>query len=139
RHDVSSVAGQEQASVAHWLCDEGAKRCDGLLQGGPGGDTRRNFRPQPDCQLLPQPIVRPVLELLIDWNLDVVPAPGWRAHRCESESALVICVNQLLVARRHVCQDAEPSEGILELVMPGHGVRYASAGWPVETVTTGNE
>src|SRR5690606_17770576 len=111
----------------------------GLLQGRAGGDTRRHLRAQADCQFLPHPLVGPVRKLLVDWNLYVVATSRRRAHRSESESALVVGVDQLLVARRHVGQDAQPPERIYKLVMPGHGVRYASAGGAVETVAAGDD
>jgi hypothetical protein len=76
RHDVGGVAGQEQPAVAHGLGDEAAQRRDRLLERRAARDPGAGFRAQAQAQLVPEPLVAPVLDLLVETALDVVAAAG---------------------------------------------------------------
>ena len=65
RHDVRGVAGQEQPALAHRLGDEGAQRRDRLLERRAGTTSARGLRGQPAAQLVPERVVRPVLDLSV--------------------------------------------------------------------------
>ena len=118
RHDVGGIAGEEQPAVLHRRRHEAAQRRDALLDRWPGRDVAAPAPREAALELVPDPLVGPVLDLLVEAALDVVAAAGRRAHRGEREAALVAGVDQLVRARRHVGQDAEPAERIDALERP---------------------
>ena len=94
----------------------------------------RPIEPQP--QLLPDPLVRPRLELLVRRALDIEPAARRRAHAEQGEAARMVGVDQLLRDRLAVAQDAEPAERVdpfehLQRRLhraPAHAVEAVAAG-----------
>ena len=69
--------------------------------------------PEPALQLLPDALVRPLVEWLVGAALEVEARELRRAHAVEREAALVVGVDQLLVRRRGLGEDAEPAERVL--------------------------
>ena len=117
RHDVRGVAGEEQPAAAHRGADERAHRQHRLLGDRAGvelpaveGEARR--------EVVPDPVVGPVLDLLVGVDLQVEPRDLRRAHRVQREALGVPGVDQLVGRGRGVGQDAEPGVGVGALPHP---------------------
>src|SRR5690242_5477124 len=90
-------------------------------------------------QLVPEARIRPLLELLIQSALDVVPTARVGAHTAEREAALMVGIQQFARCGRHVGEYSQPSEGVHSLIM-FHGCGgYALPAHAVRTVATGYE
>src|SRR6185437_12349724 len=63
-------------------------------------------------QFVPEALVRPLVDLVVERALHVIAAKVGRAHGAESKAALMIGVDQLMRDRRRVREDAEPPERI---------------------------
>src|SRR6187399_3334754 len=116
RHDVSRVAGEKQPSVAQRLRDETAQRRDALFDRRTGAELRRRLYGQPCAQLVPEALVAPLAEVVVERTLHVAAAPGRGTHAAEREPALVARIDELVRYRRHVREHTEPAERIHALV-----------------------
>src|ERR1700681_4205988 len=84
-------------------------------------------------QILPDPFIRPVADILLGRDLQIQPRDFRRAHAIERESALMVGVDQLIMGGRRDGQDAEPCERIRAL----EGGEHASGNrWPAHAVKT---
>ena len=70
-------------------------------------------------QLVPDPVVGPVLDVLVGGDLEVQPADLLRAHRVQREPALVPGVDQLVGGGLRLGEDPEPAE-LIDVVVLGH-------------------
>ena len=123
RHDMGGIAGEKQRTVAHRLRDEAAQRRDRLFDRGTGDDAVGHLPRTARLNLLPEPIVRPILEPGVEVALDVVAAQHRIAHRGQRKTAAVVAIANLGI-RRRLRHDAKPAERIallvgLEHAMPG--------------------
>ena len=84
----------------------------------PAGHVRGRFGSEADRQLVPDPLVGPVLDLVGQRHVDVIAAARRAAHAGKREAAFVVGVDQFVIARRHIGQDAEPAERIFALDIP---------------------
>jgi hypothetical protein len=135
---VGRVAGEEQAAVPHRLADVAAHRDDALL-----GD-RALLQPEavaghPRLQLLPDPLIRPVLDRVGRVALEVHPLDLGRAGADQREAALVVRVDQLSRGRRRLGQNAEPAERVDPEVVAADRVRDGTPADPVGAVTAADE
>ena len=126
RHDVRAVAGEEQPPVLHRLDHEAAHRRDALLQHLAFGELARAAEPR--VQLVPDARVRPVLDVLVVVALQIEPRQRRRAHGVERKAAVGVGIDQLVIGRRRLRQNAEPAERIVALEAREHAVRECSAG-----------
>src|SRR5690606_5634520 len=138
RDDVGSVAEQEQVAVLHRLDHEAAQRGDTLFQRRAGDQLVADFLRQARLEFVPEALVGPVFDLVAQRHLQVVAAAGQRALAAEHEAALVVGVDQFVVDRRGVGQQAEPAERVDALVFGQHALGNALAGHTVEAVATGD-
>ena len=99
RDDVRGVAREEEPPVLHRLDDEAAHAGHALLDDRPLVQ-RPAGQPEPRAQLLPDALVRPLVERLVGPALEVEPRELRRAHAVEREAALVVRVDELVVRRR---------------------------------------
>jgi hypothetical protein len=99
----------------------------------------RGLRVEAAAQFVPEAVVGPVLDLLVERALHVVAAAGVRTHAAQGEAALVVGVDQLVADRRHLGQQAEPAEGIDALETARWRLRHAGAADAVEAVAAGDE
>ena len=90
RHDVRGVAGQEHPPEPHRLGDETAQRCDALFNRGPGNQPIHRLLIQPPLQFIPEPLIRPLVDMVLERALYVVAAAMGRAHRAERKPASMI-------------------------------------------------
>ena len=127
---MGRVAGEEQAAALHRLGHERAHRGDALLEDGARVDIA-----EPDAQLIPDPVVGPVLDVLVDGDLKVQPTDLLRAHRVQREPVLVPGVDQLVGGGLRLGEDPEPAELIDELVL-GHVLGDRLAAHAVEAVAS---
>ncbi|MCY1299772.1 hypothetical protein D9M70_493130 [compost metagenome] len=109
---MGGIADQEQATEAHRLGDEGSERRDRLLEGRSGDHRLGMMLRQPPAQLVPEALVGPVLDLFVQRALNVVAAARLRAHRAQCETTRMVGVDEFVIDRRHVGEDAEPAERI---------------------------
>jgi hypothetical protein len=114
RHDVCGVPGEEEPPVAHRRRHEAAHRRDAPV-GHRTGLQRPALEAQADAELVPDPVVRPVLEPLGGIDLQVEPGDRRRPHAVEREAVRVPGVDQLIGGRLDVGEDAEPGERVLAL------------------------
>src|SRR5918995_1080837 len=138
RHDVRGVPGEQQTAAPHRLDDETPHARDALLE-----DLARVQRPALDpespFELLPDPVVGPLVERFVGPDLEIETGHRRRAHAVEGEAPLVVRVDQLLVRRRRGGEDPEPGERILTLERRENARRNAVPAHPVEAVTSGDE
>ena len=97
--------------MPHRRADEGAHRRDALLGDraglqGPAGQRH------PGRERLPDPVVRPVLDLLRRVDLHVEPAHRRRAHAVQREPVGVPGVDQLVGRRCYLGEDPQPRERV---------------------------
>ena len=122
RHRVRGVAGQQQVAVLHRLLDEAAERQHrlrgdrALLQGVAVGAD-------PGLELLPDPVVGPVVDVLRRVALEVHPLQGLGALADQREPAVGVVVDQLGRARRRLAEDPEPGERVLPRELPSLRLR----------------
>src|SRR5215211_847171 len=138
RHDVSGVAGEEQAAELHRFDDEAPHSRHALLD-----DRAAIERParelEPALELVPDPLVRPLVDLFVGPALEVQPGQRGRAHAVQREPTLVVRVDQLVVRRRRLGEDPEPAERVLARELGQHPGRDRPAAGPVVAVAAGDE
>src|SRR5215213_210109 len=138
RDDVGGVAGEEEAPELHRLDDEAPHPRDALLDDLATVQHPPLEREAP-LELVPDPLVRPLVEVLVGAALEVQPRQGRRAHAVQREPALVVAVDQLVVRRRRLREDPEPAERILARELGQDTVRDRFAADAVVAVAAGNE
>ena len=79
-------------------------------------------------QLVPDPLVRPLVDVLVGLALDVEAAEARRAQAEQREAALVVRVDELVARRRDLGEDAEPAERVVARERVEHAVRDARRG-----------
>ena len=135
---MSGIANQEHAAVLHRLADEGAQRCDALLQARTGHHGLGDFCRQTHLQFVPEALVRPVFDLVGQRHLQVVAGTGGGALAGQGETAFALGVDQLFVARRSVGHQTEPAERVNALVFGTQLSRGSLARYAVEAVAAGH-
>src|ERR1700710_2736794 len=90
RHDVCSIARQEQMPETHRCGDEASQRCDALLDRWSGDKMAGRLRIKTLLQLIPEPVVRPFVDMIVDRTLEVITAACMRTHRTQGKAAFVI-------------------------------------------------
>lgn len=139
RNNVRGIAGQEQAPESHRLGHETAQWCDALFDRRPGDDSLRDRVGQAPAQFVPERVVAPLLDLVLQRALNVVTAAHTAALAAQREAALVMCVYEFITDRRSINQDAEPAKRI-NLLVGANGVwRHAGAAHAVIAIATGYE
>ena len=139
RHDVRGVAGQEHAAEPHRLGDETAQRRDALFDRRPGDELVDRLLVQPSLQFVPEPVVRPLVDVIVERALHVIAAAVRRAHGAERKSARMVGVDQFMRDRRRLRQDAEPAERIDPLEGLDRRRLDAGAADAVKAVAAGDE
>jgi hypothetical protein len=89
-------------------------------------------------QLLPDPLVGPVRDVVVRVDLDVEPAQLGRSEAVQREAALVRGVDQFVRGRRDLGQDAEPAERVLARAVREDAVGDGVAADAVEAVAAGD-
>ncbi|MPN29304.1 hypothetical protein SDC9_176756 [bioreactor metagenome] len=135
---MGGVADQEHVAEAHRFGDEAAQRSNALLDRRACDHLFGDVLGQTAADFVPEALVRPVLDLLVQANLDVVAAAGVRTHRAQRKAALVVGVDQFFVHRRRVGQEAQPAEGIDALVFLELVARHRGTRSPVVAVAAGD-
>src|SRR5216684_4671343 len=137
RLDMGGIAGEKQPAILHRLDHEAAHGGDALLQ-----HLAFHERPgagEPHVQLLPDARIGPVLDVLVGSALQVKPRQARRAHGVKREAAIVIGIDQLVLGRGRLRQDADPAERVLAVVRRQRGSRNARATNAVEAVAAADE
>ena len=73
---MRGVADQEHVAEAHRLSNEAAHRRDAIFEQRRGFELCRAFLIQPVGKFLPDPVVRPFIDILIRGALEVQAAKG---------------------------------------------------------------
>ena len=94
---------------------------------------------QPALQFVPEPLVRPCVDIVVERALQVIAAAVGRAHGAEREAALMVDIDQLMRDRRGFRQDAEPAERIDPLIGLDRRRLDAGAADAVKAVAAGDE
>src|SRR4029077_17946575 len=139
RNDVGGVPGKKKTAVLHGLDDKTVHLGDVLLQDRPFNQFPTFLRGESSLELLPNSFVGPKPQILIRGALDIKAADLRRAHAEQSETALVISVDQLLRRRRRLRENAQPSEGIIALENRERARGNGGTADAMETVAAGNE
>src|SRR5688500_10418123 len=77
-----------------------------------GGDGFSNMRGQAAAQFVPESVIRPVFNSVVEVALHIIAAAGMRAHTAQGKAALVIHINEFIANRRHIGEDTQPAKGI---------------------------
>lgn len=138
RHDVRSVARQEEPPVAHRLADVAAHAGHALLQDRPfvkrpPGET------ESELELLPDALVRPPGEILVGSTLEVQTTPLRRAEAEQGEASVVVGIDELVVRGRDRCEDAEPAVRVLTRELAEDARGDARSTDPMEPVAAGDD
>jgi len=136
---MGRIASQEQPSETQRFGNETAQRRYGFLDRRPGLDAFGGAWIEPVTQLVPEPRIGPGFDPLAGWHLDIIAAANRRALRAQSETPLVMGIDQLVGHRFAVDQHAEPAKGIDALEGFERLLGHALARDAVIAVTTGNE
>jgi hypothetical protein len=78
-------------------------------------------------------------DLLVERALDVVAAAGQRAHRAQGKALFMPGIDEFVMHRRDIRQDAQPAEGIDQLIGLKDVGGDRRAGDAVKPVAAGNE
>ena len=124
---MGGVARKKQTAMAHRLENIGAQRRDRFLDRGAARHCGGGLRSEADGEFVPDPLVRPVFDFLIQRNLNVIPAARHRAHRSKGEAARMVRIDEFMIARRHIGENAEPAERIDALIFAASLCRYRLA------------
>ena len=137
RHDVRRIPGQEQVAIAHRSGDEAAHRRDALVQHRPvaQGPARQL---EPAVQLVPDALVRPILDLVVQADLQVQAAGDRTAQAVQREATRMAGIDELVGGRRDVGQDAQPGVRILALTDSQEASGEGRAADAMEAVTAGD-
>ena len=109
---MRGIAGQKHPPEPHRLGDEAAQRRDALFDRRPGDEFVDRLLVEPALQFVPEPFVRPLVDMIVERALHVIAAAVRRAHGAERKSPRVVGVDQFVADRRRLRQDAEPAERI---------------------------
>ena len=94
---------------------------------------------EPDLQLLPDALVRPLGDVLVGPALQVETAQLGGAQAEQREAALVMRVDELVVRRRDRGQDPEPAERVLAREGPQNAVGNRRPADAVKTVAPSDD
>ena len=133
------IAGQHQPPEPHRLGNEAAKRGDALFQRRAGFQRLCHLRRQAAAEFVPEGVVRPILDLVVDIALDVIARPGHRAHRAQGKAARGVRIDDFMRHRPRIGQQAKPAERIDLFIGGDRGFRHGTAADPVIAVTAGDE
>ena len=134
RHDVGGVTDEVEPAVAHRLGDVAPHAGDALLEHRPLLQ-RPAVEPETKLQLLPDPVVRPLGEVLVGAALDVEPAELRIAKAQQREAPRAVRVHELVVRGRDGGKDPQPTERIVARALAEHPGRDARATDAVVPVT----
>lgn len=127
RHDVSSVARQEEAAEPKRFGHKTAQRRDGFFDRRPGFEALGDFGIESGPKLVPETVVGPVLDLFGLRDLNIVSRTRMRPHRAERKPAMVVRIDQFFSHRRLVNHDAQPAERVHSLEGLDRILRHAGA------------
>src|SRR6185295_12476124 len=82
---------------------------------------------------IPGAVVGPGFNLLIVIALQIESGQAWRTHGVKRKAAISVGIDQFVIGRRALRQDAEPTKRIVSLEHTQHAVRNA---WPANTMET---
>jgi len=111
-NDMGGIAKQQQSNVLHWRENKPAQGCDALFRRRPARDPGRGVGAEADGRFFPEPLGEPFIDLVRQWYADAIAAADQIAYAGWRKAALVICLDQFVVARRRIGQDPQPAEWI---------------------------
>src|SRR5271166_5388698 len=95
RHDMGGIACQEESAMLHWLDNETSHARHAFLKNRSSNQCpARNL--QTRFKFFPDPIVWPLVQVLIRLALEIEATDPRSAHAQKSETAVVIGVNEFL-------------------------------------------
>src|ERR1700676_2848642 len=136
---MRGVAGQEHPAEPHRLGDKAAQGSDALLDRGPGNEMVDRLLVEALFQFIPEPFVRPLIDVIVERALYVIAAAVHRAHGANRKAPRRVRVDQFLADRRRLRQDPEPAERIDPFERLDRRRLYAGAANAVKTVAAGDE
>src|SRR5688500_1857419 len=80
-----------------------------------GGDGFSNMRGQAAAKFVPESVIRPVFDSVVEVALHIISAADMGAHTAQGKAALVTHINEFLAHRRHVGENTQPAKGIVPL------------------------
>lgn len=139
RYDMGGVAHQEQSAEPHRLSNERAQRRNGFFKARACDHGLGMVGRQAQTDLIPEAVIRPHLDLVIQRALHVVTASRLGTHRAQRKASRMVGVDQFVVNRRNVGKDAQPAKRIDLLEGPDRAFRNRLAACAMEAVTAGDE
>src|ERR671910_694344 len=138
RDDVRGVSGEKEPSVLHRFADEGAHLHDVLLEDFASGQLPAVVGGEPRGELVPDPLIGPLLDVVLRVALEVEALDLGGAGADEGEAAVMEGVDQLLRRWRSPDEDAEPTKGIGSGVLRARVLRYPGPADPERAVAAGD-
>src|ERR1700730_5201677 len=136
---MGSVTRKEQRAELHRLEDEAAHRDDRFLEDASGCHLPTIIGRQASLQLVPDALIRPVLNGVEGIALEIQALDLRRPRTNERKTASVVGVNQLRCKWRRLGQYAEPAERVIPEALGAGLRRNTRPTGPVEPVTPGDE
>src|SRR5437667_157335 len=96
----------------HRLGDEAAQGRNALFDRWPGDEMVGCPLVQPALELIPELIVRPLLDAVVERTLHVITAAVHRAHGAERKAPRMIGIDQFVADRRRLRENPEPAERV---------------------------
>src|SRR6476620_6988446 len=112
---------------------------DALCERGAGDELVGRLLVDPALQFVPEALVRPLRDIVVERTLHIIAAAPGRAHGAERKSARVVGIDQLRADRPRLRQDAEPTERIDPLIGLDRRRLYAGAAAAMKTVAASDE
>src|ERR1700736_1931387 len=125
---MRGVAGQEHPAEPHRLGDKAAQGSDALFDRGPGNEVVDRLLVAALFQFIPEPVVRPLIDVIVERALYVIAAAVPRAQGAKRTRPRMVRVDQFVADRRRLRQDPEPAERIDPLECLDRRWLYAGAG-----------
>ncbi len=136
---MRDIAGQKHPPEPHWLGDETMQRRDAFFDRWPGDEIVDRLLIEPPLQFVPEPLVRPLVDMVVERALQVVAAAVGRTHGAKREAARMVDIDQFIGDRRRLRQNPEPAEWIDPLKRLDRRRFYAGAADAVKAVAAGDE
>src|SRR5690625_986963 len=91
------ITYQEHVAVSHGLGHEAAQRCNTFFNRRAGNELFGNAIGQAGSQLVPETVVGPIFDFILEWYLYVVTTKHLRALATQGKAAFGMSVDKLFV------------------------------------------
>src|ERR1700691_3296934 len=132
------VSREKESSILHRLNHKTAHAGHALLQNLSFSELP-SIRGQSNLELPPNLLVAPKRNILVGFALKVEATDVRSPHGEQSESAIMVGINQFFRRRRRLRQNAQPAKRILPHIFDKHSRWNAGTANSVEAVASGDK